>query len=366
MSHGNGGKKTSRLIDEIILPNFNNKELSILGDGAVLNTTGEIAFSTDSFVIDPYFFPGGDIGKLSICGTVNDLLMCGSIPKYISLSLILEEGFKFEELEEIIKSAGETASVAGVKVVTGDTKVVDKGHGHGIYINTAGIGEVINFDGTQSNDPDGQIVNYSWEFGDGQTASGSTASHSYSAAGVFTYKLIVTDNKNATDEATGQITISGSASRFTINPALGTINPGESMTISVDYNSSGLNEGNYQGQVSITSNGGNFTLPVAIIISQYSDVNGEEEIVTEYELNQNFPNPFNASTIINFAIPQSGNTELSVYDISGRLVRKLIYNDLKAGKYKITFEASGLSSGIYFYRLRSGMYIKTNKLVLIK
>lgn len=142
MSHGNGGKKTSRLIDEIILPNFNNKELSVLGDGAVLNTTSEIAFSTDSFVIDPYFFPGGDIGKLSICGTVNDLLMCGSIPKYISLSLILEEGFKFAELEEIIKSAGETASAAGVKVVTGDTKVVDKGHGHGIYINTAGIGEI--------------------------------------------------------------------------------------------------------------------------------------------------------------------------------------------------------------------------------
>jgi hydrogenase expression/formation protein HypE len=143
ISHGNGGKKTSRLIDEIIVPYFNNEELNQLGDGALLKVSSEIAFSTDSFVIDPYFFPGGDIGKLSVCGTVNDLLMCGSIPKYISLALILEEGFKLSDLESIIKSISETAAKAGVKVVTGDTKVVDKGHGHGIYINTAGIGEKV-------------------------------------------------------------------------------------------------------------------------------------------------------------------------------------------------------------------------------
>lgn len=143
ISHGNGGKKTSKLIDEIIIPYLNNEELNKLGDGALLKINNEIAFSTDSFVIDPYFFPGGDIGKLSICGTVNDLLMCGSIPKYISLSLILEEGFRISDLENIIKSISETASFANVKVVTGDTKVVDKGHGHGIYINTAGIGEKI-------------------------------------------------------------------------------------------------------------------------------------------------------------------------------------------------------------------------------
>jgi hydrogenase expression/formation protein HypE len=141
MSYGNGGKKTSKLIDELILPRFDNKELSQLGDGALLEVEGKIAFSTDSFVIYPYFFPGGDIGKLSVCGTVNDLLMCGSVPRYLSLSLIIEEGFKINELEKIIESISATARQAGVKVVTGDTKVVDKGHGHGIYINTAGIGE---------------------------------------------------------------------------------------------------------------------------------------------------------------------------------------------------------------------------------
>lgn len=143
MSFGNGGKKTSAFIDEIILPSFNNKELNTLGDGALLDITGNIAFSTDSFVIDPYIFPGGDIGKLSVCGTVNDLLMCGSIPKYLSLSLIIEEGFSIKELEQIIVSLSKTAEKAGVKIVTGDTKVVDKGHGHGIYINTAGIGQRI-------------------------------------------------------------------------------------------------------------------------------------------------------------------------------------------------------------------------------
>jgi hydrogenase expression/formation protein HypE len=141
LSYGNGGKKTSKLIEEIILPLLKNDELALLGDGALLNVKGNIAFSTDSFVIDPYIFPGGDIGKLSVCGTVNDLLMCGSIPRYLSLSLIIEEGFKLGELKEIIKSIKDTADKAGVKIVTGDTKVVDKGHGHGIYINTSGIGE---------------------------------------------------------------------------------------------------------------------------------------------------------------------------------------------------------------------------------
>lgn len=141
LSYGNGGKKTSRLIEGMILPSLGNEELNNLGDGAILKTTGSIAFSTDSFVIDPYFFPGGDIGKLSVCGTVNDLLMCGSIPKYLSLSFIIEEGFKIKDLEKIVKSIRDTTEKAGVKVVTGDTKVVDKGHGHGIYINTAGIGE---------------------------------------------------------------------------------------------------------------------------------------------------------------------------------------------------------------------------------
>jgi hydrogenase expression/formation protein HypE len=143
LAYGNGGKKTSELINELLLPYINNEYLGTLGDGAILNIKNRLAFSTDSFVIDPYIFPGGDIGKLSVCGTVNDLLMCGSIPRFLSLAFIIEEGFKLKDLETIIKSIAETCKSAGVKIVTGDTKVVDKGHGHGIYINTSGIGELV-------------------------------------------------------------------------------------------------------------------------------------------------------------------------------------------------------------------------------
>ena len=146
LAYGSGGKKTSELIEGIILPAFNNPELSKLSDGAILNTEGPIVFSTDSFVVNPYFFPGGDIGKLSVCGTVNDLCMCGGEPKYLSLSFIIEEGFPTEHLIKIVQSIRITANECGVQVVTGDTKVVEKGKGDGIYINTSGIG-FLRYDG---------------------------------------------------------------------------------------------------------------------------------------------------------------------------------------------------------------------------
>lgn len=140
LAYGSGGKKTSQLIEEMFLPCFNNEELSKLKDGAVLKGFDKLVFSTDSFVISPYFFKGGDIGKLSVCGTVNDICMCGGIPKYLSLSLIIEEGFKTKDLETIINSIKETATKCNINIVTGDTKVVEKGKGDGIYINTSGIG----------------------------------------------------------------------------------------------------------------------------------------------------------------------------------------------------------------------------------
>ena len=140
LDYGSGGKKTSALIENLIVPAMNSKELSRLGDGAVIKGAEELAFSTDSFVVDPIFFPGGDIGKLSVCGTVNDLSMCGAEPRYLSLSFIIEEGLPKADLEKIIASVAKTAETAKVKVVTGDTKVVEKGRGDKIYINTAGIG----------------------------------------------------------------------------------------------------------------------------------------------------------------------------------------------------------------------------------
>ena len=140
LDYGSGGKKTSSLIEELIVPAMENDALSALSDGAIVKGDEKLVFSTDSFVVSPCFFPGGDIGKLSVCGTVNDVAMSGGIPKYLSLSFIIEEGFAKSDLEKIVDSISETARRAGVSVVTGDTKVVERGHGDGIYINTAGIG----------------------------------------------------------------------------------------------------------------------------------------------------------------------------------------------------------------------------------
>ena len=140
LDYGSGGLKTSELIESILLPAFKNDALSRLGDGAVLSGNDKLVFSTDSFVVSPWRFPGGDIGKLSVCGTVNDVCMAGGIPKYLSLSFIIEEGFSFQDFRDIVASVAEEARACGVSVVTGDTKVVDAGKGDGIYINTAGIG----------------------------------------------------------------------------------------------------------------------------------------------------------------------------------------------------------------------------------
>lgn len=142
LDYGSGGNKTSRLIENIIVPAMNNAALAELGDGAVLDGAERLCFSTDSFVVSPLFFPGGDIGKLAVCGTVNDLAMCGGEAKYLSCALIIEEGFETAQLERVISSMSAAAEKAGVKIVTGDTKVVEKGRGDGLYINTAGIGFV--------------------------------------------------------------------------------------------------------------------------------------------------------------------------------------------------------------------------------
>jgi hydrogenase expression/formation protein HypE len=143
MAHGGGGKLMHDLINKVFIPNFDKNGTNIEHDGAVFDIgDSKLAFTTDSYVIDPLFFPGGNIGELSVYGTVNDLAMCGAKPLYISCALIIEEGFPVETLEKIIGSMKYAADKAGVQIITGDTKVVDKGKGDGIFINTAGIGLV--------------------------------------------------------------------------------------------------------------------------------------------------------------------------------------------------------------------------------
>lgn len=141
LAHGGGGKLTQMLIERVFLPAFANPALEILHDGAVLEIGGmRLAFTTDSFVVSPIFFPGGDIGCLAVHGTVNDLAMCGARPLALSAGFILEEGFPMEDLCRVVESMREAAARAGVPIVTGDTKVVDRGKGDGIFINTTGIG----------------------------------------------------------------------------------------------------------------------------------------------------------------------------------------------------------------------------------
>jgi hydrogenase expression/formation protein HypE len=141
MAHGGGGRMMQQLIDNIIQPTFSNDILNQKHDSAMVEINGsKLAFTTDSYVIKPLFFSGGDIGKLAICGTLNDLAMSGAKPLYISCSLIIEEGFAIKDLQRILRSMQQTAKQAGVLIVTGDTKVVDKGKGDGLFINTAGIG----------------------------------------------------------------------------------------------------------------------------------------------------------------------------------------------------------------------------------
>lgn len=143
LAHGGGGQEMNELINGLIFRIFDNEILAQSNDSAILNLSGKIAFSTDSFVVNPTKFPGGDIGKIAVCGTINDLAMVGAKPRYISCALIIEEGLGIDELKEILNSMKSTADEAGVSIVCGDTKVVSKGSCDKIFINTSGIGEII-------------------------------------------------------------------------------------------------------------------------------------------------------------------------------------------------------------------------------
>ncbi len=166
LGHGSGGLLSGRLIKRVVLKYFKDKQLKKLEDAAALTLAQKnIAFTTDSYVIDPLFFPGGDIGKLSVFGTVNDLAMKGARPEYISLGLIIEEGFPIGDLETVLNSAALAAKQAGVTVVCGDTKVVERGKADKLFINTAGIGS-LRMDLRKENIKTGDVIMVSGTIGD--------------------------------------------------------------------------------------------------------------------------------------------------------------------------------------------------------
>jgi hydrogenase expression/formation protein HypE len=140
LAHGSGSRLSHDLISKVLAPSIMNPVLARMDDSAVLDLSGRLAFTTDSYVINPIFFPGGDIGKLAVCGTVNDLSMSGARPLYLSLALIIEEGLDIDDLLRVMESVKNTSDEAGVRIVTGDTKVVDRGKADRLFINTAGIG----------------------------------------------------------------------------------------------------------------------------------------------------------------------------------------------------------------------------------
>jgi hydrogenase expression/formation protein HypE len=142
LAHGSGGQLSHDLVEKNFVPLLKNPLLDKLDDSAVFELSGRLAFTTDSYVVSPIFFPGGDIGKLAVCGTVNDLAMNGATPLYLSLSLVIEEGLPLADLKKVMTSVRKAANEAGVKVVTGDTKVVNQGSADKLFINTAGIGAV--------------------------------------------------------------------------------------------------------------------------------------------------------------------------------------------------------------------------------
>ncbi len=168
LGHGSGGVLTNKLLDSGVFDLLSNPILDERHDGATITLEGKTAFSTDSFIISPIFFPGGNIGELAVNGTVNDLAMCGAIPKHLSLSFIIEEGLKMTEFWEILVSVKRACEKAGVTVVTGDTKVVEKGKGDKIFINTSGIGQIL---------PQANISSKNIKEGDKIIVSGNIAAH---------------------------------------------------------------------------------------------------------------------------------------------------------------------------------------------
>ena len=232
--------------------------------------------------------------------------------------------------------------------------------------NNAQVNESITFDASQSNDGDGQVTQYLWNFGDGSTSTQQLATHSYSQPNNYTYTLKVTDNQGGTGQATGQIIVTGTSNHLvTVNPASGTIAPGGSQIITLTLDAQTLNSGTFTGQVNISTNGGNITIPIDYLV----DVEKNSYIAKGFNLGQNYPNPFNPATTIEYTIPSVGHSlpvQLNVYDVLGNEIAILVKQQQNPGNYKVNFDASNLSSGIYFYRLNAGEFTQDRKMLFLK
>lgn len=228
-------------------------------------------------------------------------------------------------------------------------------------------GQAVTFDASGSYDPDGQIVSYVWNFGDGASSDQKVAVHSYSQPGTYKVTIKVTDNQGATGQAEGQVNVTaGGTVKLTVDPLSGTIAPGSEKTITVTLNAEGAAEGTYQANIIINSNGGNITIPVEIVISNAVAVNEKNINSQDYALYQNYPNPFNPETVISFRIKEDEVVTMKIYDINGKEISMPLNQFMKKGEHKIKFNAQKLSSGVYYYILTTGKFKDGKKMLVIK
>lgn len=258
----------------------------------------------------------------------------------------------------VTDNQGATGQAQGQVIITGATNQPPIARAQ-VSPSPAPVNQNVTFDASASSDADGQITQYSWNFGDGATSTQRTATHAYAQAGTFTYRLTVIDNAGATGQTSGQISITAAPSRLTVSPVSGLVAPAGEQIITATFNAQGLPEGNYQGQLSIVSNGGNSVLPVRIVVSSSVKVDEPQaELPRVFSLGQNYPNPFNPETAIRFNLPLAGKISLAIYDVRGALIRMLESGDRIAGEHIVRWDGRDgkgerVASGVYFYRLEA-------------
>ncbi|MGH7598920.1 MAG: PKD domain-containing protein [bacterium] len=265
----------------------------------------------------------------------------------------------------VTDNQGATGQAQGQVMITGSSNQPPMARAQ-VSPNPAAVNQNVTFDASGSSDPDGQITQYLWNFGDGASSTQRTATHAYAQAGTYTYTLTVTDNAGATGQTSGQISITAARSRLTVSPVSGVVTPGGAQTITVTFDAQGLAEGNYQGQLNIVSNGGNSVLPVRIVVSSSVKVDEQQtELPRAFSLEQNYPNPFsdksafgNSATTIRFNLPRSGKISLAIYDVRGALIKTLESGNKTAGEHIVRWDGRDsrggrVASGVYFYRLEA-------------
>ena len=286
----------------------------------------------------------------------------------------------------VTDNQGATGQATGQVTITGPTNQPPVARAQ-VTPNPANVNQQITFNGSTSSDPDGQITQYAWNFGDGTTSNLQIAAKSYAQPGAFNASLTVTDNNGATGQITVQVTVNAPPSRLTVSPTNGSVPANGVQLITVRFDAQGLAEGNYQGQLSLTSNGGNLVIPVRILVSNTVGVEEEAtELPVTFRLEQNYPNPFwseaasrltgKPETMIPYALPSESRVRLHIFDVSGRQVAQLVEGLQTAGEYRARWngrDAHGnrVPSGVYLYRLEVAASngeraIFTKKLTLMK